>query len=309
MQLRHGKWSVWILTSILLLGNMGLSPDAFADDDKLANITILYEPTPPLSPTPEVVDVTDKNGNPIVSESLTDVADTILIEKSDFGNNKFTKEIFFTAQGTGITAKLKTSCHETLFIGKTFGDYVVIDLTTNDGNDFCGDDHDDDDKEPSKRKNKVLTGEGPPPDKLGKIGDLYFDSLTEIISHVKISKFEWEPRGVVGGGASGTTGPQGPAGATGPQGPAGGPQGPAGATGPQGPAGATGPQGPAGATGPPGADGAAGTDGMQGADGAAGTDGVQGIQGVSGPAGSDGAQGVSGTQGVQGIQGVILSLV
>jgi hypothetical protein len=53
---------------------------------------------------------------------------------------------------------------------------------------------------PNDASHMVFTGEGPPPDKLGKIGNLYFDSKNELISYVKIANDEWELRGVVGMG-------------------------------------------------------------------------------------------------------------
>jgi len=45
----------------------------------------------------------------------------------------------------------------------------------------------------------VITGDGPPPDKLGKEGDLYLDSWNEdsLEYYVKVGKNEWEFRGII----------------------------------------------------------------------------------------------------------------
>jgi len=58
------------------------------------------------------------------------------------------------------------------------------------------DKHDDDKK---FKKHKVLTGDGPPPKKLGKKGDLYFDSWDDdsLEYYVKIGKKKWELRGTL----------------------------------------------------------------------------------------------------------------
>jgi len=68
----------------------------------------------------------------------------------------------------------------------------------------CGHDDDDDgddDKHDDKKfkKHKVLTGDGPPPEKLGKKGDLYFDSwdIDDLDYYVKIEKKVWEFRGTL----------------------------------------------------------------------------------------------------------------
>ena len=61
------------------------------------------------------------------------------------------------------------------------------------------DDDDDDDDDKKFKKGKVLTGDGPPPDKLGKKGDLYFDSRDDdsLEYYVKVGKKEWELRGTL----------------------------------------------------------------------------------------------------------------
>ncbi|MEK0338432.1 MAG: PRC-barrel domain-containing protein, partial [Nitrosopumilus sp.] len=67
----------------------------------------------------------------------------------------------------------------------------------------------------NENSNKVLTGDGPPPKKLGKVGDLYIDSKTNLIFYVKISANEWDGREVVGGGGTGPAGATGATGVTG----------------------------------------------------------------------------------------------
>ena len=107
-----------ILASILLLGNMGLSPDvfdvdngfqsvlgsgepgligvAFADDDddddddrtddKLTWLLVRY-----LCAMPEVIDVTDTYGNPgLTTPTLSGTGNTFVVEKFDFNNDRFT---------------------------------------------------------------------------------------------------------------------------------------------------------------------------------------------------------------------------
>jgi len=51
----------------------------------------------------------------------------------------------------------------------------------------------------NSKKHKVLTGDGPPPKKLGEIGDLYFDSWDDdsLEYYVKVGKKEWELRGTL----------------------------------------------------------------------------------------------------------------
>jgi hypothetical protein len=106
---------------------------------------------------------------------------------------------------------------------------------------------------------KVLTGDGPPPSKLGNVGDLYIDSSgTHLVFYHKISKSTWQNLGTFQGPV-GPIGTQGPKGDTGPAGPQGTP-GNDGAAGTQGPKGDTGPQGT------PGNDGAAGPQGTPGVD-------------------------------------------
>ncbi len=65
----------------------------------------------------------------------------------------------------------------------------------------------DDDDDGNNGKNKVLTGMGPPPDKLGKVGDLYIDSsdMDNLVIYKKTSKNTWTDLGSF-------QGPQGPAG-------------------------------------------------------------------------------------------------
>ena len=70
-----------------------------------------------------------------------------------------------------------------------------------------GDDRHDDDKHDDDRhdddkkfkKHKVFTGDGPPPKKLGKKGDLYFDTwdIDGLEYYVKIEKKVWEFRGIL----------------------------------------------------------------------------------------------------------------
>jgi len=112
---------------------------------------------------------------------------------------------------------------------------------------FAASDDDQHDGHPQS-KNRVWTGDGPPPDKLGHKNDLYIDnSSPNHTVYEKTSKTTWVQRGDYLGG-SGTPGPQGPIGPSGPAGPQGpqGEKGDTGATGPQGPIGLTGPIGPAG---------------------------------------------------------------
>ena len=66
MQMRGDKWSVLLLASILLLGNMGLSSTAFAAGDKLESITISYN-----IDLPKTIEVRDKKDNLILSEDLS----------------------------------------------------------------------------------------------------------------------------------------------------------------------------------------------------------------------------------------------
>jgi len=61
-------------------------------------------------------------------------------------------------------------------------------------------DDDKDDKGHGKGKFKhVLRGDGPPPEKLGKKGDLYFDTwdIDGLDYYVKIGKKDWEFRGII----------------------------------------------------------------------------------------------------------------
>jgi len=104
MQLRHRKWSVLVLTSILLLGNMGLSQEAFADKEKLENITFSYETNSSVT-----IHVTDKKGNLIVTVDPYNPDDTFTVDKSDFEKNKFDSKIFLTIFGTEITEEIHTS--------------------------------------------------------------------------------------------------------------------------------------------------------------------------------------------------------
>src|SRR5256885_12133314 len=101
---------------------------------------------------------------------------------------------------------------------------------------------------------KVLTGAGPPPSKLGNVGDLYIDSSgTHLIFYNKISKSTWQNLGTFQGsvGPIGPAGPQGTPGNDGATGPKGdtGPQGTPGHDGATGPKGDTGPQGTTGQNG------------------------------------------------------------
>lgn len=70
------------------------------------------------------------------------------------------------------------------------------------------------------KRGKVIAGMGPPPDKLGKIGDLYIDKLGDDLDlYHKVAKKSWEKITSLGG--TGTQGPQGDVGPAGPQGPPG----------------------------------------------------------------------------------------
>ena len=78
------------------------------------------------------------------------------------------------------------------------------------------DDDDDDDDNNSGKKNKVLTGDGPPPDKLGKIGDIYIDNESDDFDiYEKTGKKTWKQTGNLRGD-TGATGPQGDDGPAGP---------------------------------------------------------------------------------------------
>jgi len=107
---------------------------------------------------------------------------------------------------------------------------------------------------PNDNRNKVLTGDGPPPDKLGNIGDIYIDNESDDFDiYENIGKNIW----VLTGNLRGSTGPQGDDGPAGPQGDDGpaGPQGDDGPADPQGDDGPAGPQGDDGPAGPQGDDG------------------------------------------------------
>lgn len=84
---------------------------------------------------------------------------------------------------------------------------------------------DDDDKNTKFKKHKVITGDGPPPTGLGKIGDLYIDSsdTDNLIIYKKTSKNTWTNLGSFQGspGLQGLPGEQGDKGDAGEQGPAG----------------------------------------------------------------------------------------
>ncbi len=77
-------------------------------------------------------------------------------------------------------------------------------------------DDDDDDKKINFKKHKVLTGDGPPPNGLAKVGDLYIDSsdTDNLVVYKKTSRTTWLNLGSL-------QGPQGPIGPQGPQGPPG----------------------------------------------------------------------------------------
>jgi len=63
----------------------------------------------------------------------------------------------------------------------------------------CDDDDDDDNGKGKGKFKHVFRGDGPPPEKLGKIGDLYFDTSDGgcMDFHVKIMKKEWQQRGTL----------------------------------------------------------------------------------------------------------------
>jgi hypothetical protein len=170
----------------------------------------------------------------------------------------------------------------------------------------------------------VLNGSGAPAGSLGRNGDFYLDTTSEVLYGPKTAG-AWPATGVS------LVGPRGATGATGPAGPAGdaGPAGPAGDAGPAGPPGATGPAGPAGDAGPAGSQGPAGTNGasvLNGSGAPAGSLGSNGdfyldttsevlygpksagawpATGVSlvGPRGATGATGAAGPTGPAGAQG------
>lgn len=80
-------------------------------------------------------------------------------------------------------------------------------------------DDDDDDKNTKFKKHKVHTGDGPPPNGLGKVGDLYIDSsdTDNLVIHKKTSKNTWTNLGPFQGsegekGDKGDPGDIGPAG-------------------------------------------------------------------------------------------------
>ena len=83
-------------------------------------------------------------------------------------------------------------------------------------------DDDDDDKKINFKKGKVLTGDGPPPKGLAKVGDLYIDSsdTDNLVVYKKTGKNTWLNLGNLQG-PQGPIGPQGPSGPQGPQGPPG----------------------------------------------------------------------------------------
>jgi len=139
---------------------------------------------------------------------------------------------------------------------------------------------------------KVLTGAGPPPSKLGNIGDLYIDSSgTHFIFYNKINKSTWQNLGAF----QGPVGPIGPVGA----------QGPKGDTGPVGAQGPKGDTGPVGAQGTPGNDGATGAQGPKGDTGSTGPQGTPGNDGATGAQGPKGDTGSTGPQGTPGIGGTL----
>jgi len=82
---------------------------------------------------------------------------------------------------------------------KDLDKYLAKGATKGKCHDDDDDDDDDDGDDKKFKKGKVLTGDGPPPDKLGKKGDLYFDSWDDdsLEYYVKIGKKEWELRGTL----------------------------------------------------------------------------------------------------------------
>jgi len=136
--------SAVLLSFILLLGAV-LTVDVFADKDKLENLTIGYT-----GGLPVTITVTDKNDNTIFLGIISFDFEIIVIDKSDFDKNKFESKIFLTVDGTEVT-EIHTSCSQPLFKEQPFGDFVIIDIVTEDENDSCGIDDDDDDK-PKKSK-------------------------------------------------------------------------------------------------------------------------------------------------------------
>ena len=113
----------------------------------------------------------------------------------------------------------------------------------------------------------IRSGDGPPAESLGQVGDFYIDTTNsefygpKVLSGWGIGTSLIGPQGIQGEpGEDGEAGLSGPAGPEGPEGPRG-PQGPAGGIGPIGPQGPIGPEGPEG---PKGDTGAAGKDGEDG---------------------------------------------
>ena len=120
---------------------MGLSPDVFADpdddrkNDKLTYLKIKYLCLPP----DETILVEDKKGNEIIPPLDLSAGvgfDTFVIFKEDFSKNKFKSKIFLTAVGTGDTEEIHTSNSQVLFVTQTFGCYEIVDIFTEDGNNF-----------------------------------------------------------------------------------------------------------------------------------------------------------------------------
>jgi hypothetical protein len=114
-------------------------------------------------------------------------------------------------------------------------------IADNDNNAGIGNDNNDNIKDAHDhfKVHEVLVGDGPPPNELGKVGDLYIDDTTSTLTlYNKTAVDAWKSIGNF-------SGPQGP---PGPQGL----QGPPGKNGTNGTNGTTGPQGPAGPQGPPG---------------------------------------------------------
>ena len=113
------------------------TPDAFAakgDKDKLESLTVEYSfsTTPP-----ETVMVTDKKNILILSGELTLSSNTLIVEKSDFNKNKFDSKIFFS-DANGPNTEIHTSCSKPLSIGLVFGEYTIVNIVTENGNDSCG---------------------------------------------------------------------------------------------------------------------------------------------------------------------------
>ena len=104
--MRHEKWSVWILASILVLGNLGLSSDAFAANDHVERITIGYTG----SIIPETVWAVDDHDVILEATIFSGFpTDALEISKSAFAKNKFDSKIFLVTDVAETSTEIHTS--------------------------------------------------------------------------------------------------------------------------------------------------------------------------------------------------------